>query len=219
MPPAERTRYYQVRPRRIPPEFCSDELLEDCSVLAALLLTRVISLADDQGRLPGHPKYIRATAFGMRPTISVAKVASAIGELGGAGFLIRYDVAGREFLQVARWFDLQGKWAQRRTYPSRYPAPPGWTSDWVTADSDEDDVRALGAQSEGNVPAPSPVTFPPSSALTVPGLPNDPDGGGEPGRIERLLEHARHGLLSDAEAMELGAAVATDELARTRSER
>lgn len=161
MPPAERTRYYQVRPRRIPPEFCSDELLEDCSVLAALLLTRVISLADDQGRLPGHPKYIRATAFGMRPTISVAKVASAIGELGGAGFLIRYDVAGREFLQVARWFDLQGKWAQRRTYPSRYPAPPGWTSDWVTADSDEDDVRALGAQSEGNVPAPSPVTFPP----------------------------------------------------------
>jgi hypothetical protein len=66
----ERTRYYQVRPRRVPPEFRTDELLEDCSILAALLLYRLVSLADDQGRLPGHPKSVRANAFPLRPGIS-----------------------------------------------------------------------------------------------------------------------------------------------------
>jgi hypothetical protein len=219
VPPAERTRYYHVRPRRIPPEFCHDELLEECSVLAALLLTRVISIADDQGRLPGHPKYIRANAFGMRPTISERKVDVALGELTAAGFLIRYDIGGRQLLQVAGWFDLQGKWGQRRTYPSRYPAPPGWTADWISAGAADDEVRAPGTQLTGDVRPPSPTPSPSSSSLTVPGLPDATERSVDPERLGRLLEHARSGSLSDAEAMELGAVVASDELARARSQR
>jgi hypothetical protein len=59
----EHTRYYSTRPRRIPPKFCSDEFLEECSILATLLLCRIVSQADDQGRLPGHPRYIKAVCF------------------------------------------------------------------------------------------------------------------------------------------------------------
>ena len=66
--PGERTRYYATRPRRVPPEFCTDELLESCSPLAALLLYRLISQADDQGRLPGHAKYVKGVCFPMRRT-------------------------------------------------------------------------------------------------------------------------------------------------------
>jgi len=98
----QRTRYYATRPRRVPPEFCSDELLEACGVLATLLLYRLISQADDQGRLPGHPKYIRATCFGLRPEITERKVAAALDELERAGFILRYDLRNRTFLQIDR---------------------------------------------------------------------------------------------------------------------
>jgi hypothetical protein len=99
----EHTRYYSARPRRVPPEFCTDELLEECNPLAALALYRIISQADDQGRLPGSAKYIRVLCFGMRPKITEAQVTLALKELAAAGFLIRYEAAGRPFLQVDRW--------------------------------------------------------------------------------------------------------------------
>jgi hypothetical protein len=117
----EHTRYYSTRPRRVPPEFCSDELLEECSILATLLLYRIVSQADDQGRLPGHPRYVKAVCFGMRPDVTERKVAGAIEELARAGFLIRYDARQRVYLQIDRWQDLQGRWG-RRAYRSRYPA-------------------------------------------------------------------------------------------------
>src|SRR5450759_3617716 len=169
MAPGERTRYYQTRPRRVPPEFCTDELLEGCSVLAALLLYRLISLADDQGRLPGHPKYVKGVCFPMRSEVGERKVSAAIDELVQTGFLIRYELKGRVFLQIDRWFDLQGKWGQRRTYPSRYPAPPGWDHDWVTAGTD-DEVRAPGTHDAREVPPPSSLSSAPSSTVPLSGL-------------------------------------------------
>jgi hypothetical protein len=122
----QRTRYYATRPRRVPPEFCSDEILEACSVLATLLLYRLISQADDQGRLPGHPKYIRAICFGMRPEITERKVASALDELVRAGFVLRYDLTNRVFLQIDRWFDLQASGVSGGPMrPGTRPRPAG----------------------------------------------------------------------------------------------
>lgn len=170
-PDHEHTRYYSQRPRRVPPEFCTDELLEECSPLAALALYRVISQADDQGRLPGSAKHIRALCFGMRPEATLKKVATAIDELVEAGFLIRYVVAGRTLLQVDRWLDLQGKWG-RHAYPSRYPAPPGWDQDWVSVKGPNDgsELRAIEEQPESDLRIPIPITAPfpttPSSTVT-----------------------------------------------------
>ena len=162
----EHTRYYSQRPRRVPPEFCTDELLEECSPLAALALYRIISQADDQGRLPGSAKHIRALCFGMRPEATLKKVASAIDELVGAGFLIRYVVSGRTLLQVDRWLDLQGKWG-RHAYASRYAAPPGWNQDWVSAKGsfDASELRAVDEQEESELHTPISIT--PTVATTV----------------------------------------------------
>jgi hypothetical protein len=211
----ERTRYYSTRPRRVPPEFCSDELLEDCSLLAALLLYRVISQADDQGRLPGHPKWIRAVCFGMRPAISERKVAAALDEIVRAGFLIRYDVAHRVFLQVGHWHDLQGKWG-RRAYASRYPAPPGWTDDWVSVKSGDEEppaadqraeLRAPGAQSAGSLQAPLPVPLPSSLPFSVAGRSTRSAGSSGLERVGALIERAKGARMSDKEAFEMGTAL------------
>ena len=210
MPDRERTRYYATRPRRVPPEFCTDELLESCSLLATLLLYRLISQADDQGRLPGAPKYVRAICFGMRPEISERKVAAATDELVRAGFIIRYDLRGRIFLQVDKWHDLQGKWG-RRAYASRYPAPPGWHDDWVSVKGDEADapeVRAPGTHGARDLhpPTPIPLSVPPS--LPSAGLRRPPARGGRMDRVGDLIERAKRGHLTDEEALEVGMALA-----------
>ena len=180
----EHTRYYSLRPRRVPPEFCTDDLLEECSLLAALALYRIISQADDQGRLPGSPKHIRGLCFGMRPKVTVGQVAAALDELVQAGFVVRYEAAGRTLLQVDRWLDLQGKWG-RHAYPSRYPAPPGWTQDWVDkSPPDASELRADDEQQASELHTPisiappftptvafsSTVTPPFSPSVTPPGL-------------------------------------------------
>lgn len=210
----ERTRMYQVRPRRIPPEFCSDELLEECSVLSALLLYRLISLADDQGRLPGHPKTIRASAFALRPAVTVAKIDRSLSELTRVGFILCYDVGGRRYVQVNAWWDMQGKWGQRRTYPSRYPAPPGWRTDWVTAGTDSSEVRAPDAQSSGDVRPPSSLAS--SSSSTTPSSYRAEAPG--PERLDHLLARARQGHLSDDDAVVL-ANVALQDLERVDEDR
>lgn len=162
----ERTRLFSVRPRRVPPEWSNDELLESCTVLAALLMYRIVSQADDQGRLPGHPKYVKAICFGMREEVNQRKVAAALDELVRYGFLIRYDVAARVFLQVANWHDLQGKWG-RRAYASRYPAPPAWDQDWIsTKGKDDEEVRADSAQDASTLHPP--ITTPSTSPITTP---------------------------------------------------
>jgi len=208
--PAERTRYYATRPRRVPPEFCTDEGLESCSLLAALLLYRLISQADDQGRLPGHPTFLRAVCFPMRPDVSERKVALALDELAAAGFVIRYDLKGKLYLQIGRWFDLQGKWGQRRTYPSRYPAPPGWTHDWVNAGTGEDEVRAPGAPDAGDVRPPSPLPSPSSLATPFTGLNEKPPATGRLGRLRKVLEQANHERMTTEEAFKLGASPVDD---------
>jgi hypothetical protein len=221
MSTGERTRYYQQRPRRVPPEFAQDEHLEECSELAALLLYRLISLADDQGRQSGSATSVRARAFPLRDGISKRRGQSALAELVQAGFLLHYEIDGRWYLQVVRWWDLQGRWGERRRYPSQYPAPPGWVYDWVTAGIDTDELRAPGAQSADELPPPAPLA--PASTPSFPG--SIPGHYLEPGRHEgpeavgAIVDRAMPKRLTDAEAMELGAVLAAEEQRRSGTRR
>jgi hypothetical protein len=168
-------RWATQKPRRIPPELASDERLEECTMLAAALLYRIIPAADDQGRMPGSAKSVRGMTFPMRDDVTAAKVERALDELAGAGFLVRYSVDGRAFLQVARWWDMQGAWA-RRSYPSRYPAPPGWEDKvFGIAGKDADSVPTDGEQPVSTLPPPNTYTStdtysnPSTSSDTSPG--------------------------------------------------
>lgn len=203
----ERTRYYSTRPRRVPPEFCSDERLEECSILAALLLYRVISQADDQGRLAGAARSVRGVCFPMRPGISERKVTATLDELVEAGFLIRFVVDGRTYLQVDRWQDLQGKWG-RRAYPSRLPAPPGWTEDWVSVGGDEPDPPEVRARSLPDArDLHPPITVSPSSSFSATRPRVSPGRPGRPDRVADLLKEGQRGAMTDEEAFALGASL------------
>jgi hypothetical protein len=133
-----------------------------------------------------------------------------------AGFVIKYDIGGRWYLQVAGWFDMQGKWGQRRTYPSRYPAPPGWTHDWINA-GDAGEVRAVDTHDARDVPPPFPSSTSSSSGSTPSGpLVANLDRSG-PERVGELLDRATAGKLTDAEAVELGTLIALEETSSEKS--
>jgi hypothetical protein len=142
------SRAYTVRPRVISPEFATDPRVEDCSILAALLYDRLISQADDQGRLPGSVSQVKARCFPAR-NARPGDIGKALDELADGGLILRYQADGREFIQVFDWLSLQGR--NRRAYPSRYPAPTGWT-DWTRVPRSDDpeadgEVSAPGRQS------------------------------------------------------------------------
>ena len=59
-----------ARPRRVPPELCADERLEECSFVAASLFYRVSTQADDQDRLPRATRSVRGASFPMRQAIT-----------------------------------------------------------------------------------------------------------------------------------------------------
>ena len=151
-----------------------------------------------------------------RPEITERKVASALDELVRAGFVLRYDLTNRVFLQIARWFDLQGKRGQRRTYASRYPAPPGWPSDWVNTGERDDEVPAPGGRGARHLRPPLPLSSPSSSTPPFTGLGSPPVAAGAIGRTGDLVEKARRGQLTHEDAFELGASLVDAEQSARR---
>jgi len=91
-------------------------------VFSQHLYLKLLLIADDQGRLQGHPAWIRSRAFPYQD-IALKEIEQALKELEEKGFVLRYQADGMALIQIRNWWqesDLQ--WAQ----PSEYPAPEGW---------------------------------------------------------------------------------------------
>jgi hypothetical protein len=133
-------------PRLIMPTVCTSVPVAGCGIEAQLLFDRLIAQADDQGRLQGEARVVAALCMPLIRSATERKVARWLGEIETAGLIERYQADGRELVQLRGWWDNQG--APRRAYPSRYPAPDGWT----------DRVRVDGEppQQTDNHPAPNP---------------------------------------------------------------
>lgn len=202
LPGTKRSRAYTTRPRRIPPELAQDVGLElGCSLLAALLYVRIITQADDQGRVPGDVRWIRSVCFGMRDEVTPRKLTAAIGELVETGFLILYEARMPQpirLIQVREWWEMQGSWGWR-AYPSRWPAPPGWSQDRVhglgSAESDlsEDDENAAPSE------APSSVEEAPTAEQAASGLHADRTPNANPPHVSlpRTTEHVPRAPITD----------------------
>lgn len=82
----------------------------------------LIAIADDQGRLPGTPAYIRSIVWPY-DDISLAEVSSDLGNLAEIGNVEIYETGGCVYIQIVNWWKYQqSQWAG----PSDYPAPAGW---------------------------------------------------------------------------------------------
>jgi hypothetical protein len=90
-----------------------------------LLFILLISQADDQGRLPGHPIDVKARCLPISvEEVSLADIGAWLGELDGQGCIRLYAVDAEPYVQITNWWIYQD-WL-RRAYPSQYPAPDGW---------------------------------------------------------------------------------------------
>ncbi|HEV8488978.1 MAG TPA: hypothetical protein VGQ58_04235 [Candidatus Limnocylindrales bacterium] len=114
-------------PRALYPDTCTSPSLAACDPLAQLLFDRLLVLADDQGRVQLDPFWVKANAFPLVSEATPRRIASWIGQLSKHELLIVYTAGRTELGQFVTWWKRQS--GQRRAYPSRWPAPPGWDQD------------------------------------------------------------------------------------------
>jgi len=112
------------KPRFIYPTIATSLSIAQISALAELLFWRILPQADDQGRLIGHPKQLKALACPMRDEITVKNIPELLKELEGADLIIQYSTSSEPLIQIKTWWNYQS--GMRRIYPSRQSAPEGW---------------------------------------------------------------------------------------------
>lgn len=112
-----------VQRRMISAGLWSQPAFTNLAPLHRLLWVALITQADDQGRMRAHPGYCRSMCFPL-DDVPVSDVAAGLQALSELGWILIYESAGDQYLQIASWWKYQQmRWAA----PSALPPPPGWT--------------------------------------------------------------------------------------------
>jgi hypothetical protein len=111
-------------PRAIYPDVCTSRTLAATSIRAQLLFDRLISQADDQGRIEGTAIVIKALCVPLVEELTARVVENLLGELERSALIARYAVGGHVLVQIVTWWRWQA--GMRRAYPSRWPSSEGW---------------------------------------------------------------------------------------------
>jgi len=111
-------------PRRwLDPTFFTDEKLAMATLEERYLFAAMIANQDDDGRLLGHPGYLRSVAFPYDDFTNeeVKQMRDHLAEVNSN--VIVYNNSGNEYIQLKR----HARYQQPRYYhQSKFPAPPGW---------------------------------------------------------------------------------------------
>lgn len=106
-----------MRARAIKPGFWDNELLAECDPFARLLFIGLWNLADRAGRLEDRPARIKKTILGY----DAVDVVPLLEQLAERGFIQRYEVDGRAFIQVINFAKHQNPHVKEPE--STIPAP------------------------------------------------------------------------------------------------
>ncbi|MCC6455186.1 MAG: hypothetical protein IT328_09615 [Caldilineaceae bacterium] len=90
--------------------------------MARLLLIGIINHADDQGRIKGHPAYLRSQIFPY-DDVSLEDIDAWLHLIAHNGTHVAFHVEGKVYLQLVNWWEYQ---SLLFAMPSDYPAPDGW---------------------------------------------------------------------------------------------
>lgn len=184
-------RFGTAGPRAIYPSSCISPSLAACDPMAQLLFDRMLTQADDQGRLVGDPRVVKTLCMPLIDAATPRSIEKWLGQLAKEGMVTRYKAGGVALVQFVNWWDHQA--GMKKSFPSRYPAPEGWT----------DRIRGLDEGDAGGTSSPdggtsSPVRgrLPPSPrahpAAAAASAASSPPGGGENGRAPD--DASRYGL-------------------------
>ena len=86
-----------MRARSIKPGICDNEVLGTADPFYTLLFERLWMIADREGRLEDRPLRIKAQAFPYRDGLDVEPMLAWLAE---QGFIVRYTVDGKRYIQV-----------------------------------------------------------------------------------------------------------------------
>ncbi len=113
-----------MRARSIKPGLYKDEDLATLPMEARWLFPALWMLSDCLGRLEDRPKMIKAEAFPYDDNVGVAMVHRLLGLLHDAGFIRRYEVDGRGYIQVVNFEKHQNPHKNEKDRGSQIPDPP-----------------------------------------------------------------------------------------------
>lgn len=135
-----------ARTRSIKPSFFDNELLGGLSPLTRLLFIGLWGQADRAGRLEDRPLRLKKNILGY-DDVTVADVDNMLESLNKNGFIIRYQVEDRCYIQVTKFEKHQNPHIKEK--PSEIPPPPGLSQDEGEAGTgqqpDGDAKEGLGA--------------------------------------------------------------------------
>lgn len=106
-----------ARSRNIKPGFFKNEGLAECTPLSRILFAGLWCLADRKGRLEDRPKRIRAEIL----PYDDGSVDAMLDELHKSGFIMRYTIDGKAFIQVLNFSKHQNPHCKEQD--SLIPAP------------------------------------------------------------------------------------------------
>ncbi len=106
-----------ARARNIKPGFFKNDLLSECEPLARILFAGLWTIADREGRLENRPKVIRAECLPH----DECDVEFLIAQLDSKGFISRYEVNGRKYMQIINFGAHQNPHIKEP--PSTIPPP------------------------------------------------------------------------------------------------
>lgn len=115
-----------ARTRSIKPSFFDNELLGGLSPLTRLLFIGLWGQADRAGRLEDRPLRLKKNILGY-DDVTVADVDDMLESLNKNGFIIRYQVEDRRYIQVTKFEKHQNPHIKEK--PSEIPPPPGLSQD------------------------------------------------------------------------------------------
>lgn len=112
-----------ARVRLLNPEIYMDEEISMLSLGARWLFAGLWTIADREGRLEDLPNKIRAQLFPYEPELNVAAMLCELAaqRTNGIGFLTRYEVEGKNCIQINNF--LRHQKPHPRETESRLPAP------------------------------------------------------------------------------------------------
>lgn len=110
--------------RMIASNIWEDDFVGSLSFFERLLWIGLFSrCADDQGRMCDNWRLIRSQVFPY-DDLGPGEIVSALEHFEEEGKIIRYSVNGRDYIQLAKWWQNQNlAWAAA----SKHPGPSGWT--------------------------------------------------------------------------------------------
>ena len=113
------------RRRTLDPSICTDEDLALLGPWEQILFERLPMIADRLGRLEDRPMAIRAAIFPYSDSLNVDELLEALAgprEYSEGGFIIRYEAAGRKYIQIRNFKKYQKP--HLREIKSEIPDPP-----------------------------------------------------------------------------------------------